>query len=295
MAWNRPSGEADYSPLNKGKRASNPKRTIVRFSVGLALAILGAGVVWWFFSGDETPAKGASRKAQGTIRAVKPAQVKLASEEPKESDNRELSDWDLRHLTPEETNRLTEAQIAYWKMFHPFPPPDPNQPRPPKAEYKIFDSKADNDIAAFLSIEPGDVIDGDVTFGPKFEKSFLKSLVKPIIVRETDSENDKLLKRAVVQAKADLKAAYDRGEDICKIMEDSYQELREIGHYKVQLEKTALKSLKNEDAKAADVEDVLNAVNHMLEDRGIAPIEPNSVSRLAMKMQLLKERESNNE
>ena len=276
------------------RRAETARPTVaVRGAIAGAIVAFGAVVVaWWLWPSGKTRQDAASTK-KVLIKEVKPAPSPKA-EEPKR-DLSKISDWELRHLKPEETNGLSAAQIAFWKMFHPWPPPDPNQPRQSKAEYKIFESHADNEIAAFLSIEPGDLIDGDVAFGPRFEKSFLKSLVKPIIVRETDSEHDKQLKRAVVQAKADLKAAYDRGEDICKIMEDSYQELRELGHYKEQLEKTALSSLKNADLKAADVEDVLTAVNKMLEERGIAPIEPNSVSRLAMKMQGLKERESNNE
>ena len=42
---------------------------------------------------------------------------------------------------------------------------------------------------------------------------------------------------------------------------------------------------------AADAEDVIKAVNKMLEDKGIAPIELNSMSRLAIKYQNIVKKE----
>ena len=223
------------------------------------------------------------------IKEVKPAPSPKA-EEPKR-DLAKISDWELRHLKPEETNGLSAAQIAFWKMFHPWPPPDPNQPKPPKAEYKIFDTRVDNEIAEILSIEPGEMIDGDANYNEKFVERFLRSLTKPIIVRKTDSEYDKELKRSVIQAKADLKAAYDRGEDICKILADSRTELMRLGHFKEQLEKTAFREMNREGTTEQDAETILKTVNTMLEEKGIAPIEPNSISRLTFRLQAFKEKE----
>lgn len=272
------------------RRAETARPTVaVRCAIAGAIVAFGAAVVaWWLWPSGETRQDAASTK-KVLIKEVKPPPSPKA-EEPKR-DLAKISDWELRHLKPEETNGLSAAQIAFWKMFHPWPPPDPNQPKPPKAEYKIFDTRVDNEIAEILSIEPGEMIDGDANYNEKFVERFLRSLTKPIIVRKTDSEYDKELKRSVIQAKADLKAAYDRGEDICKILEDSRSELIRLGHFKEQLEKTAFREMNREGTTEQDAETILKTVNTMLEEKGIAPIEPNSISRLTFRLQAFKEKE----
>lgn len=228
---------------------------------------------------------------KGRIAEVEPVKVSPkapAPEEPKVKDYAKLSNWDLRHLPMEETNNLTQAQIEYWKMFHPWPPPDKHQPASKKPRYAIFDTRADNEIAFILNTEPGQMVIGKRDVDGGFEERFLKSITRPIIVHEEDSDYDKELKRAVIAAKIELKEAYDRGEDIVEIMNSSREELQRLGRYKDQLEKEALRQLRAEGTTYEDAEDLVAAVNTMLESKGIAPIEINSMSSLAIKLQTLK-------
>ena len=229
---------------------------------------------------------------QGLIKEVKPSVV-LTNAAPVKTDYAALSNWDLRHLKESETNNLTETQVRYWRMYHPYPPPGKDQPRGYRGRYSIFESQVDNEIASILVTEPGTMILGSGEVRPGFEEKFLKSLKRPIIVKENDSEYDKELKRSVIQAKADLKAAYDRGEDITKIMNDARTELQKLGRYRAEAEKLAMVELHKKGKTAEEAEDTIRAVNKLLESKGIAPIEENGISRLGLKLQSIKHREEN--
>lgn len=222
-----------------------------------------------------------------------PPQTAPKPPEPPKKDYSKLDNIALRRLPASETNNLTEAQVKYWKMFHPWPPPDENQPRTKHGKYHIFESRADNEIAFVLATEPGTMVLGNRSVGPDFERRFLKSLERPIIVSKDDSDYDRELKRAVIDAKIELKAAYDRGEDIGKIMDEARDELQRLARYRAQVEKEALKMMHRPGATAQDADATIEAVNKMLEAKGMAPIELNSMSRLAMKYQRMKSAPNN--
>ena len=229
-------------------------------------------------------------------RPKRPAKAPLpAAEKPtpltKPKEYSSLDNIQLRRLPESETNNLTEAQVKYWRMFHPWPPPDKDQPKAKHGKYHIFETRADNEIAFVLATEPGTMVIGNRSVGPDFESRFLKSLEKPIIVSKDDSEYEQNLKRAVIEAKLNLKDALDRGEDIGKIMDEARDELQKMARYRAQLEKEATVLLHRGAMGAADAEDVIKAVNKMLEDKGIAPIELNSMSRLAIKYQNIVKKE----
>ena len=147
--------------------------------------------------------------------------------------------------------------------------PDPSQ---------IFDNPAENEIAALLTIDPGEGIVG----GPDretFTEEFLKSTTVPIIVKSDDPDDIKALKRAVNQVKADLKLAYDRGEDIVGIMEKAYEDFQRLEQYKIDLFAEVLDYSENEEASEADVKDYLTAANKLLEQKGIAPLDDTTFIR----------------
>ena len=147
--------------------------------------------------------------------------------------------------------------------------PDPSQ---------IFDNPAENEIAALLTIDPGEGIVG----GPDretFTEEFLKSTTVPIIVKSDDPDDIKALKRAVNQVKADLKLAYDRGEDIVGIIEKAYEDFQRLEQYKIDLFSEVLDYSENEEASEVDVKDYLTAANKLLEQKGIAPLDDTAFIR----------------
>jgi len=292
MAWNG-SSEKNTNGTSAAKRpvgGAKKSPSIMRGAfAALAVVALAAGAWWWL--ARKAPEPVAPEKPKRPAKASPPVVAK-PTPQPKPKDYSALDNIQLRRLPESETNNLTEAQVKYWRMFHPWPPPDKDQPKAKHGKYHIFETRADNEIAFVLATEPGTMVIGNRSVGPDFESRFLKSLEKPIIVSKDDSEYEQNLKRAVIEAKLNLKDALDRGEDIGKIMDEARAELQKLARYRAQLEKEATVLLHRGEIGAADAEDVIKAVNKMLEEKGIAPIELNSMSRLAMKYQNIVKKES---
>ena len=293
MAWNG-SSEKNTNGTSAAKRpvgGAKKSPSIMRGAfAALAVVALAAGA-WWWLMARRAPEPSAPERPKRPAKASPPVVAK-PTPQPKPKDYSSLDNIQLRRLPESETNNLTEAQVKYWRMFHPWPPPDKDQPKAKHGKYHIFETRADNEIAFVLATEPGTMVIGNRSVGPDFESRFLKSLEKPIIVSKDDSEYEQNLKRAVIEAKLNLKDALDRGEDIGKIMDEARAELQKLARYRAQLEKEATVMLHRGEIGAADAEDVIKAVNKMLEEKGIAPIELNSMSRLAMKYQNIVKKES---
>ena len=292
MAWNGSKGKNTGGTSAAKRPASGTKKSpsVMRGAfAALAVVALAAGAWWWL--ARRAPEPVAPEKPKRPTKASPPVVAK-PTPQPKPKDYSALDNIQLRRLPESETNNLTEAQVKYWRMFHPWPPPDKVQPKAKHGKYHIFDTRADNEIAFVIATEPGTMVIGNRSVGPDFESRFLKSLEKPIIVSKDDSEYEQNLKRAVIEAKLNLKDALDRGEDIGKIMDEARAELQKLARYRAQLEKEATVMLHRGEIGAADAEDVIKAVNKMLEEKGIAPIELNSMSRLAMKYQNIVKKES---
>lgn len=276
-----------------GNKNSAPRRGAGRFALWAGVVAAAVVAVVAVIATKERGKELQSEETRkGLIAEVEPEMAQTPEPEPEVKDYSKLDNLELRRLPESETNNLTEAQVNYWKMFHPWPPPDKNQPKANRGAYHIFESRADNEIAFVLATEPGTMVIGNRQVGPDFEQRFLKSIERPIVVSEDDSDYEKELKRAVIEAKLELKDALDRGEDICKIMDDARSELQRMARYKAQLEKEATILLHRKEMTAEEAEDMIRAVNVMLEENGIAPIELNSMSRLAMKYQNLLNKET---
>ena len=273
-------------------------RHAVACVLSVACVLLAGGIGWYWLSGrrsgEATLQNDGPKKPSAFAKEVKPAAAPKAEAKPEKKDYANLDNIALRRLPESETNNLTAAQVKYWEMFHPNPPPNPNhQPKAKIGHYRIFKSRADNEIAFVVATRPGTMVLGSRSVGPDFERRFLKSIETPIIVSENDSDHDKELKRAVIAAKIELKAAYDRGEDIGKVMDDARDQIQRLGRYKAQLEKEALKVMRKEGITSGDAGDVVAAMNKMLEAKGIAPVELNSMSRIALKYQNIARKEEN--
>lgn len=162
-----------------------------------------------------------------------------------------------------------------------------------KPKAAIFDYPADNIIAGILTLRPGETVIGSVNYNGRFTSSFLKSLRSPIIVNADDPDEIKELKRAVNEAKIELKEAYDRGEDIEELIIKAREEFRDLAQYKQDLRKELLRYANRDAVTSDDVTDYMNAVNIMLEEKGIAPI--NDIPFAAIKLKMKEEWENSNE
>ena len=270
-----------------------------RFALGAVLIVaLGASALWWWkathgesrppktVASERSAKKPSSTRSTPLREADKPTEARNA---PVAQPKRQLTNWDIRHLPKDETNGLNQAEQNYWKMYHPDPPPDENQPEHNKGRYRIFKNRTDNDIAFLMATEPGTPVFGSGEFFARgFERKFLKSLETPIVVNDDDSEYDRSLKQAVIDARKELKERYDRGEDIEKVMRDTRKEIQKLGQYKIEVEKLVKKETAGASRKGLtdnDIGDIIKAANKMLEEKGIAPIEPSPLLRRALKLQ----------
>ena len=141
----------------------------------------------------------------------------------------------------------------------------------PKPKYQIFKRNCNNEIAAYLTMKPGDTLVGTPVYNGRFKREFLASLEEPIIVGEEDSPEDAQLKRDVIAARLELKDAMDRGEDIEQIMLDTRKEMQRLMVAKMQLKQIFHEERKKCETER-DVEELFNACNKMLEEKGIAPL-----------------------
>ena len=100
------------------------------------------------------------------------------------------------------------------------------------------------------------------------------------------------MKRAVNEAKIELKAAYDRGEDIEQIVLDSRAEFQRLAAVREEMKRNVLQ-MANESAQSIeDVDDLVSAANKMLEAKGIAPLDETPL--MNTKLRFMKEQELNN-
>ncbi|MBO7721860.1 MAG: hypothetical protein J6T01_05595 [Kiritimatiellae bacterium] len=141
---------------------------------------------------------------------------------------------------------------------------------------KVFTNPADRKIGNLLLIPPGATLVGEPPknyYGRIFVKNFLKSIREPFIVTSEDPPEVADLKRAVIDAKIELKERYDAGEDIGTIMANERRELQNLGLYRQELDKELKKIARRKDLTAADMQDFVTAANKMLADRGAGPLK----------------------
>ncbi len=155
-----------------------------------------------------------------------------------------------------------------------------------KGKYEIFDYACENEIAGFLSMEPGQGLVGTPRYNGRFKRDFLESLKHPIIVSKDDSPEAAALKRNVIQAKAELKAALDRGEDIEQIMLDTRREMQDLARYKQELKQQMREMVKSSKGEMTteEMECLLDAANRMLDAKGIAPMTFGPLARRKIMM-----------
>lgn len=293
-----PVGDRKATVGAASRRFSRQARLILAV---VLIVVLGAAGVWrWMVTHGEEQER--NPKTDVTKRAprknpssTRPTPKREANNPPEANDSPvvqpkgPLTNWDIRHLSKDETNGLNQAEQNYWKMYHPDPPPDQNQPEHNKGKYRIFKNRTDNDIAFLMATEPGTpVYGGGEFFARGFTRKFLKSLETPIVINDDDSEYDRSVKQAVIDARKELKERYDRGEDIEKVMRDTRAEIQRLGQYKIQVEKLVKKETSGAARKGLtdeDIGDVIRAANKMLEEKGVAPIEPSPLLRRALKLQ----------
>lgn len=272
MAWNG-SNDIEGSkakPSTKTKaRKPSPLRGIVAGALVVALAV---GAYFAFFSTQEKP------QGPKTVEGKKPTAIKEVV--PAKAGTPEVAPSAPKKVV--EIKKLENGKIMKYVDGKPawmYPRKDYHGPvhtggveRVQSIEDLTFRHPVDRRIASLLLIEPGEMLD-EPYYDKTFTRAFLRTLDDPEIPLETDTPEQRELKRAVAGVKGELKARYDAGEDIMQVLCDAQEELRQLGAYKEELAEEVRKYAKDGSVSAEDVQMYVDAANKMLEKRGLTPMK----------------------
>lgn len=162
---------------------------------------------------------------------------------------------------------------------------------PPKMSLadKTFTHSADVELGNLLMVEPGDDLLGDSEgLYRGFGKELDEALAEPIYYDKDDTDVQRELKEGVNELREELKRRRAAGEDIEKLMEDTRNQLKELSLYRQELE-DQVRNLSTDDLTQQDYEDLLNAANQMLEERGIKPLEVPATLKRAIRIRQIQE------
>lgn len=136
-----------------------------------------------------------------------------------------------------------------------------------------------------------------VEFGPKFDADLAAAMNEEIEFADTDTDEQRELKQAVIDTKAELAERIKNGEKASDILTETSRQLYELGQYKRNLEQQVAEIRRNENYTDQDLEDFVKAANQMLEKKGLKPLRmPNMVLRhIGLKRQAQKAAEKTNQ
>ena len=267
-------GVAVKKPRKAVKKAGAPSKG--RGLVAAAIVVLVAGGVAWFMWPEEKKVVEVKKEVKKSVKAepVRPVKEKpvVKAEVPVKIDP---------NARPTKVGEVVNGYVMLPSgRIHKRQGVVTNfVTNRPKGAYAIFKHNCENEIACFLSLKPGDTLIGTPRYNGRFKAEFLKSLNTSIEITDEDTPEQAQLKRDVSQAKMELKAAYDRGEDIEQIMLDTRQELQDLMRYKMDMQKQFNEIRLSECKSEAEVEVLLDACNKMLEQKGIAPMKFGPITR----------------
>lgn len=252
----------------------------------VAWGFIGVIVLLFFLWVLKFPSKGVENVTRGERHEVgrlaetapnlssKPPATTVSPEKasPKRSSRKEL------HFA--ETNGFSKSMMAKWRFEHRQAATWTNDSsKVEQPEYAAFDFKSEKEIICLLTVEPGDMLLGDGNYGPEFERDFVQSLSKPIIVTEDDTPEQSEWKKMMIEAKAELKARMDAGESISEIMRTTRREYQRMAEMKDFL-KDEIRSLKGKKGVTVqDIETCIDAANRLLESKGVSKLRISPLMR----------------
>ena len=272
----RPRSGSAASP--NGRAGARPSRGAKRWRAAiLAVSVLVVGVgVWWWQLARQQPApyqadtQGHSAGKQKRMpHSVSRPEKSTREEERQESPPKKVAappaistnspPMPVKRTTNRDPNNTNIVErIPGRGIIHHIKP----QGKPLPLKYS-----SERDIARLILFKPGQLF-LPVRLGKRFTDDFKASLNEEILILETDSDEDKEIKRAVIEGKRILKEAMDRGEDVVKIMENEQKELEHLAQYRDQLERD-LRQIKRT-GTPEEVEEFVNAANKLMKEYGIA-------------------------
>ena len=289
MAWNGSDGAA--KPQKSAKKA---KPSAFRGLLAAIIVIGGAAGVCLFFFGPATVG-GQRVKDKGTvakIAEVKPDIAPVVKEAPKEPPQDNVRRTPKGTPIPDNVHPDERGVMRYPNGQRWADPNDLHIVKHPEKR-KLFTRTCDNQLAIILTLDPSKMapflIGKRRPYGDAFIKDFHDSLYDKYEADPNDTEEEAAIRQMVIETRAELKAAMDRGEDIAKIMNDTQEELDRLCQYQEDL-KNELKAIQyDETVSDEDFEDFVNAANTMLEKQGLRGLTMPSILTRQARIQKMKE------
>ena len=266
---------------NGGSRGGKSLRWVI-YAIVLVLA---GGIAYFLMGGKSAPAKESAKaptKPQ-EIESVKPAAAPKPAAVPEKP----------KAEKKPKPQRVGEIRDGYRLLcdgtLHKVQGVITNAPGKFSVADKTFKHSADVELGNLLMVEPGDDLLGDSAGMYKgFNKEFDEALSEPIEFSDDDTPMQREMKQAVKELREELKHRRAKGEDIEKIMEDTRNQLKELSLYRQELEDEVRKH-STEALTQKDYEDLVQAANQMLEERGIKPLEMPTTLRHAIRLRKVQE------
>lgn len=271
-------GAAPVQPKVTAKKPS-PVRGIVAGAVVVVLAVV---VYFAFFSDSENAQKIERERRPTIIKEVTPATAPTnsieqvqTSEKPKRDLRTYIDEHGVKRYPSGARVNDFEPQIKV-KLGGDTPA-------------SVFQCAAEKQIYFLVNIEPGDFMIGGRDFtSPRSRKELEEALLNKIELSDDDTPEQRKAKEDVIAVKKELKAALKRGEDPSVILQESYDECLRLAQFSRDIEGHVRDAAANGEMTEQDLEDYVNAANKMLEDRGVAPLKLNCVSKRALRIRKAK-------
>lgn len=142
---------------------------------------------------------------------------------------------------------------------------------------KLFKTRCENYLAAFLTIKPGDRII-EMPLSKDFDMEFVQSMHTKIEITEDDTEEEAEIKRQMIALKEDLKQFLKEGGSIRELVIEERKNLNRIADMKDMFQH-GLSDLQKSGASIEDIQDYLEASKLMLEKEGSTPLHINKKLR----------------
>lgn len=272
MAWNKPSTE-NQQQKTPNVKAPSAKRGII--AVAAVVVALGA-LSLWMFSGNDGEDAASTKKDRGLIKEVTPSVMPKAEAKPAapELSPRERQLKEILDRYGDNIPDNLKATVEYLKH----PPVQSFHPMRTKAD--IFKCRSDRQIAAMLMITPGDWMLRKPTYDEMFDSDFEASLNEKIEFEDSDTDEQRELKEAVIATREDLAKKLKFGIKPSDIMNSEADSLYQLGNYRRDLQNEITKISSDENVSDEDVRDLVSAANQMLKSKGLAGFQmPNMAFR----------------
>lgn len=262
-------GKPSAASADTPKRGGN--RRLVQGILACAAVVLLAGGVWWMLP-RHSPAKPLPPKR---IEAKKPLQTKATAtpapavtnlpkvaEQPRPVEpEADLGEWHGQRVvarTARTNENGTVVQILTTKDGKTHRVTTPPKP--------VFDNASDQLIAMAVSGAEHDSM-APMPLSASIESDFRKSLEKPVVIDETDSDEVKRMKQAVIEVREELKKVVASGGSVQEALATHQQLVNDNGRLRAQAQAEIRRYMDEGDVEGA--RNYVKTINQALEQMGV--------------------------